>query len=94
MSELRIQFTTRSAVVNNEDDQPLPLYVNLSFPERGLYTDPVPFVLPLDDKDLSEIRWYLELFSAWPSGPDYDRAERIKQQLKVWGAIFGVVCHP
>ena len=84
MSELMIQFTAQKTKSDSDDQSP-PLYVGLSFPERGLYTVPVPFALPFDDKVLNEIRWYLEVFSTWPTGPDYERAEEVKQQLTDWG---------
>ena len=48
-------------------------------------TDPVPFEPPLDDAVLDDLRWYLETFSTWPTGPDYERAERIKSQMEDWG---------
>lgn len=43
------------------------------------------FTPPLDDKDLADIRCYLERYPEWPSGPDYDRAQRIESKLLDWG---------
>lgn len=84
MSELTIHFTTRPNP-NDGADQPPLLFVSLGFPARGLYTAPVPYEPPLDDQALNEIRWYLELFATWPSGPDYEKAEETKQKLESWG---------
>ena len=54
-------------------------------PETGNWTDPTPFEPPLDDEVLADLRWYLETFSEWPTGPDYERAERIEAQMEEWG---------
>ncbi len=75
--ELVIRFAKSS------DDAPIPFSVAL--PAPGL--DPIDdtFVSPLDDKILADIRWYLELYPQWPSGPDYDRAQRVEKNLVAWG---------
>jgi len=57
--------------------------------ELGIDAGPYPLRLPLDDKVLEELRWYLEQYPRWPVGPDVERAERIKAQLAGWGrALF------
>jgi tetratricopeptide (TPR) repeat protein len=75
--ELSIHFTA--------DDEEAPIEVRLFRADTGTWTDPVPFEPPLDDDVLGDLRWYLELFSTWPTGPDYERAERIESQMEDWG---------
>lgn len=77
MIELSIRFTAAS------DDS--PLRAAFFRPDTGASTEPAPFTPPLDDTELKEIRWYLETFSVWPTGPDYARAARIESQLEEWG---------
>ncbi|MFQ5596374.1 MAG: hypothetical protein ACE5IY_24420, partial [bacterium] len=62
-----------------------PITVSLFRPDAGTATEPAPFQPPLDDPDLADLRWYLEIFSTWPTGPDYERAERIEAKLEDWG---------
>lgn len=60
--------------------------------ELGIDAGPFPLQLPLDDKILAELRWYLEQYTRWPVGPDVERAERIKAQLLGWGSdLFNAV---
>ena len=77
MIELTTYFTAKT-----EDS---PLKVSLFRPDTGARTDPAPFELPLDDDTLADLRWYLEIFAQWPTGPDYERAEGIKARLEDWG---------
>jgi hypothetical protein len=77
MIELTAYFTAQT--------EGSPLDVRLFRPDTGTWTTPVPFELPLDDPELAELHWYLELFSEWPTGPDYQRAERIEAQMEDWG---------
>jgi hypothetical protein len=72
MIELSIRFTS------DEKDPGSPIHASLFRPDSGTATDPAPFTPPLDDPELKEIRWYLETFSVWPTGPDYERARRIE----------------
>lgn len=53
----------------------------------------IPFVDPLTEKDLKELRWYLEDYLDWPfSEPVQKRAQKIEQELDEWGAaLFGAV---
>jgi hypothetical protein len=57
---------------------------------------PCPLTPPLDDPELSDLRWYLETFSTWPTGPDYERAERIEAGLEDWGRalLAGLIAEP
>lgn len=77
IQELSVRFAA--------DNDDAPLTVSLFRPDSGASTPPAPFTPPLDDAVLADIRWYLEVFSGWPTGPDYDRAERIEAQLEDWG---------
>ncbi len=79
MLELSLQFTSDEKVENS------PISVRLFRPDSGVYTTPHPFTPPMDDPELKEIRWYLEGFSLWPTGPDYDRAAAIEEKLEAWG---------
>jgi len=53
----------------------------------------IPFVDPLDEKDLKELRWYLEEYLDWPfSEPVRKRADKVERQLDAWGAaLFSAV---
>ncbi len=79
MIELSIRFTS------DEKDETSLISVSLFRPDTGVSTDLAPFDPPLDDDVLAELRWYLEIFAVWPTGPDYGRAELIKPQLEGWG---------
>jgi hypothetical protein len=49
----------------------------------------IPFVDPLTEKDLRELRWYLEEYLDWPySEPVRQRAQKIERQLDEWGAAL------
>lgn len=79
MIELSIRF-------NADEKQPDGrITVSLFRPGGGVGTDPQAFAPPLDDKILADIHWYLEVFSTWPTGPDYERAEEIESKLEAWG---------
>lgn len=80
MTELSIRFT-----VEDNEDSDAPIHVSLFRPDTGTSTDPAPFEPPLDDAGLVDLRWYLEVFPSWPTGPDYERAERIAAELDDWG---------
>jgi tetratricopeptide (TPR) repeat protein len=77
MSELSLRFTS--------ENESAPISVSLFRPDNGASTSQVAFIPPLDDKQLADLRWYLEEFSFWPSGPDYERAERIENDFETWG---------
>ena len=45
------------------------------------------FTNPITEKDLRDIQWYVETYAAHSLGdPDDSEAQRIKEQLPVWGA--------
>jgi tetratricopeptide (TPR) repeat protein len=56
-------------------------------------TGNLAFVNPMSDSDYQDLRWYLETYSsAYTAEPDEDRAERMVQQLPLWGeALFKAV---
>jgi len=54
-----------------------------SLEESGFF----PFANPLEDKDLEEIRWYLEDYGTrYAAEPDDERADKMREQLRAWGA--------
>ncbi len=71
MTELSLRFTS------NETDEHSPIAVSLLRLDTGANTAPVPFTPPLDDPELAEICWYLEIYGAWATEPDKERAQRI-----------------
>ncbi|MEE8389617.1 MAG: CHAT domain-containing protein, partial [Anaerolineae bacterium] len=79
MIELSIHFTS------DEKDETSPINVRLFRPDTGTWTSDVLFTPPLADPELADLRWYLELFAQWPTGPDYERARRIEADLEDWG---------
>ncbi len=80
MPELAIRFQS-----NHQDNADSPIHFTLTWLDAGTFTAPYPFTPPLSEADLREIHWYLEQFSLWPTGPDYERAARIERQLPQWG---------
>ncbi len=69
--------------------------VRLYCRELGIDAGPYPLRLPLDDKILAELRWYLEQYPRWPVGPDVERARRIEAQLARWGHdLFAALVTP
>ena len=58
----------------------------LPFPARCRGSSPPQaFTPPLDEPELRDLRWYLELYAGWPMGEDKARAERIEAGLEDWG---------
>jgi len=82
MLELSVLFTS------TETDPESPIRVSLFRPDSGARTDPVDFTPPIGDDELADLRWYLEVFSTWPTGPDYDRARRIETRFEEWGRVL------
>jgi tetratricopeptide (TPR) repeat protein len=69
-------------------DAPVPVRVRFD----GRDTEAFDFTNPLTEKDLGELRWYLERYWVWPSGPDYDRARKVEASLPQWGeALFEAI---
>lgn len=79
MLELSLRFQS------DEKDQDSPIGVSLFRPDTGNSTQLAEFEPPLDDAVLADLRWYLETFSIWPTGPDYIRANNIEAKLEDWG---------
>jgi tetratricopeptide (TPR) repeat protein len=82
----------------------MPIELNLSFPDAdhvivnldsGNGSGQLSFKTPLTDKDLLDIRWYVETYGAHSLGdPDDEEAGRIAGKLPAWGkklfdAVFG-----
>lgn len=58
---------------------------------NALHTDTevFDFINPLTDKDLAELRWYLESYWSWPSNIDDEHARAVEGNLPKWGkALF------
>lgn len=88
MIELSFRFTTpnpSAAPSDDSGDDATPIHVSLFRPDNGGSTHPVEFIPPLNDAALSEIHWYLELYSDWPTAVERDRARRLEQKLEGWG---------
>ena len=87
--DLRLRFTK----LTDKDapfDAPVPVSVHLDA-EQG-DTPTFDFRTPLKDADLTDLRWYIERYPAWPVGPDYDRAQDVQARLPVMGrALFDAV---
>ncbi|MEW5938013.1 MAG: tetratricopeptide repeat protein, partial [Chloroflexota bacterium] len=79
MPELILRFDRVAA--DAEDDLPIPFQVVFA----GQTTEQATFRNPLTDRDLANIRWYLEQYFLWPSDIDRERAHQIEGQLPKWG---------
>ncbi len=77
--ELSLRFASDEKI---EDG---PITVSLFRPDTGVSTPPMPFAPPLNDAALADLRWYLEVYSEWPTGPDFERAEEIENKMEDWG---------
>lgn len=84
------ELTLRFQRLPQEADFDAPVPVSVKFGENE--TEAFPFTNPLDDKDLGQIRWYLEKYYDWPTDIDDERARGIEGQLPQWGqALFNAV---
>jgi tetratricopeptide (TPR) repeat protein len=89
MSEFELRFQR----INQDVDFDVAVPVSVHFDTTD--TEAFDFVNPLSDKDLAEIRWYLEQYYYWPSDIDRERARGIEGSLPKWGkalfdAVFGI----
>lgn len=59
------------------------------------YEAEVDFISPLTEKDLTELRWYLETYATvYTADIDDLRADRTKDNLKIWGEkLFRAIFH-
>jgi len=64
-----------------EFDAPVPVRVKFNTEDSEVFD----FINPLTDKNLSELRWYLESYWSWPSDIDDDRAREVEGNLPKWG---------
>ncbi|HRQ24699.1 MAG TPA: hypothetical protein PLF42_14830, partial [Anaerolineales bacterium] len=62
-------------------DAPVPVRVKFNTEDSEVFD----FINPLTDKNLSELRWYLESYGQWPSDIDDDRAREVEGNLPKWG---------
>ena len=62
-------------------DAPVPVRVKFNTEDSEVFD----FINPLTDKNLSELRWYLESYWQWPSDIDDDRAREVEGNLPKWG---------
>jgi len=79
MPEIILRF--QRIDTNAEFDAPIPVSVHF----EGTDTEAFNFVNPLTDKNLSELRWYLESYWQWPSDIDDGRAREVEGNLPKWG---------
>ena len=79
MSEIILRFQRIDP--NADFDASIP--VSVHFAETD--TEEFNFLNPLTDKNLSELRWYLEGYWQWPSDIDDDRAREVEGNLPKWG---------
>ncbi|MEW5941572.1 MAG: CHAT domain-containing protein, partial [Chloroflexota bacterium] len=87
MNEIILRFET---IKKKGADFDVPVPVAVKFGDKD--TEQFKFTNPLTDKDLAEIRWYLEQYWYWPSDIDRDRARTIEGNLPKWGkALFDAV---
>ncbi|HLF27144.1 MAG TPA: tetratricopeptide repeat protein [Anaerolineae bacterium] len=82
-----LELSIRIEKTSDAEDAPLRASVHVE--RLGLSAGPFDFAIPLDDKALADIHWYLERYPQWPVGPDYDRALGVEAKLRTWGkALF------
>lgn len=83
-NEIILRFET---VKKRDADFNAPVPAAVKFGDMD--TEQFKFVNPLTDKDLADIRWYLEQYYYWPSDIDRDRAQVVEKNLTEWGkALF------
>ncbi|MEW6240831.1 MAG: hypothetical protein AB1564_08500, partial [Chloroflexota bacterium] len=86
-NEIILRFET---IKKKSADFDVPVPASVKF--GGKDTEQFKFVNPLTDKDLGDIRWYLEQYYYWPSDIDRDRARTVEGNLPKWGkALFDAV---
>ena len=87
MPEIILRFET---IKKKGADFDVPVPVSVKFGDKDV--EQYKFNNPLTDKDLAEIRWYLEQYWYWPSDIDQERARKVEGKLPEWGkAIFDAV---
>jgi tetratricopeptide (TPR) repeat protein len=64
-----------------EFDASVPVRVKFSTEDSEVFD----FINPITDKNLAELRWYLESYWQWPSDIDDDRAREVEGNLPKWG---------
>lgn len=79
--------------LSDDKDPESPITFSLRCHELSIDTERLAFAAPLTDEELAELRWYLEQYWVWPSGPDYARAQELESQLepmgrRLWASLF------
>ncbi|XOF34087.1 MAG: CHAT domain-containing protein [Candidatus Electrothrix sp. YB6] len=83
-------------MLNFPDPTQVAVHLRIPDDEYADMTSAFAFVNPLTDKDMEEIRWYLEDYgTGYRAEPDDERADRAREQLRRWGAdLFEAVFKP
>lgn len=85
-SEIILQFDRLKS--DAEFDTPVPVRIR----SGDITSEVFDFINPLTDRNLSELRWYLESYWQWPSDIDDGRAREVEGNLPKWGkALFEAV---
>jgi len=90
MTEIILRFQ-RTAQTDDQENSALvavPVTVHLGDADSETFD----FINPLIEKDLTELRWYLEDYWKWPSDIEDERAHNVQGSLPKWGkALFDAV---
>ncbi|MCI5158743.1 MAG: hypothetical protein D3906_09960, partial [Candidatus Electrothrix sp. AUS1_2] len=83
-------------MLNFPDPTQVAVHLHVPDDDYADMTSAFAFVNPLTDKDMEEIRWYLEDYgTGYRAEPDDERADRAREQLRNWGAaLFEAVFKP
>ena len=79
---------------SDAQDAAAPTTFSLHCQALGMDSERLDFATPLSDGEVAELRWYLEEYPKWPTGPDYERAHLLEAELeslgrKLWASLFG-----
>ncbi len=76
-------------MLNFPDPTQVAVHLHIPEDEYADMTSAFAFVNPITDKDMEEIRWYLEDYgTGYRAEPDDERADRAREQLRRWGAAL------
>ncbi len=78
-NEIILQFDRLKP--DSEFDAPVPVRVKFNTEDSEVFD----FINPITDKNLAELRWYLESYWSWPSDIDDERAREVEGNLPKWG---------
>lgn len=83
-----------TARFQSDADQPdSTITFSLHCAELAVDSQRLYFDAPLTDAELAELRWYLEDYPKWPTGPDYARAQQLEAEMEnlgraLWESLF------